>query len=132
MAALQSIASFEPAEFSVSTGEREISRAGLFVAVGNAHRYGSGMKVAPRATLDDGLFDICFVGAMNKLKLLFAVPTIFVGAHLRIRQVEYFQAQSVSIATGRALDLYADGEFICQTPVKLSLLPRALKVIVPA
>jgi diacylglycerol kinase (ATP) len=131
LAALHSIVSFAPVGFNVDTGARQISRAGFFVAVGNAHRYGRGMKVAPRATLDDGLFDICFVGAMNKLKLLFAVPTIFSGSHLRIRQVDYFQAQSVSIAAERPLDVYADGEYICQTPVKLSLIPRALKVIVP-
>lgn len=132
LAALRSIVSFAPAEFNVSTGDRQISRSGLLVAVGNAHRYGHGMKMVPRAMLDDGLFDICFVGAMKKLKLLFAVPTIFFGAHLRIRQVDYFQAKSVSIAAERPLDVYADGEYICQTPVKLSLIPRALKVIVPS
>jgi diacylglycerol kinase family enzyme len=46
--------------------------------------------------------------------------------------VEYFQAQTVRIETGRPLEIYADGEPVCQTPVEISLLPRALKVIVPA
>ncbi len=132
MAALQSVASFEPAEFTVTTGEREIRRSSFFVAVGNAHRYGHGMKVAPRAALDDGLLDVCLVGEMSRLKLLFCVPTIFFGAHLRVKQVEYFQARAVRIATGRPLEVYADGEYACQTPVELRLLSRALKVIVPA
>ena len=132
LAALQSIVSFEPAEFTIDGSEHAIRRGGFFIAAGNAHRYGRGMRVTPRAELDDGLLDVCFVGAMSKTKLLFAVPTIFFGAHLRIRQVDYFQAQRVSIATGRPLDVYADGEYICQTPVRLSLLTRALKVIVPA
>jgi diacylglycerol kinase (ATP) len=132
MAALQSVASFEPAEFTVTADEQHISRSGFFVAVGNAHRYGHGMKVAPRAALDDGLLDVCLVGAMNRLKLLCCVPTIFFGAHLRVRQVQYLQARTVRIATGRPLDVYADGEYACQTPVELRLLSRALKVIVPA
>jgi diacylglycerol kinase (ATP) len=132
LAALRSIASFTPSEFTVRTAQNEICRPGFFVAVGNAHRYGHGMRVAPRAELDDGLLDVCFVGAMNKLKLLCAVPTIFWGAHLRIRQVEYLRAPRVGIASARPLDVYADGEYICQTPVELSLIPRALKVIVPA
>ena len=132
LAAVQSIVWFEPAEFTIDGREHAIRRDGFFIAAGNAHRYGRGMRVTPRAELDDGLLDVCFVGAMNKTKLLFAVPTIFFGAHLRIRQVDYFQAQRVSIATGRPLDVYADGEYICQTPVRLSLLTRALKVIVPA
>jgi diacylglycerol kinase (ATP) len=132
LAALRSIASFAPSGFTVTAGGREINRDGFFVAIGNAHRYGRGMKVTPRAQLDDGLLDVCFVGAMNKLKLLCAVPTIFFGAHLRIRQVEYLQAQNATIASARPLEVYADGEYICLTPVELSLIPRGLKVIVPA
>src|SRR5262249_27302247 len=63
-ASLQVLPSFPPAEFSLSADEREIQRRGFFVAVGNAHRYGGGMKVAPRAELDDGLLDVCLVGDM--------------------------------------------------------------------
>ena len=130
-AALQVLPSFPPAEFSLSADEREIQRRGFFVAVGNAHRYGGGMKVAPRAELDDGLLDVCLVGDMNKLKLLLAVPTVFFGAHLRIRQVEYFQARTLRLDADRPLEVYADGEFACQTPVDIALIPRAFSVIVP-
>ena len=131
IAGLQSLASFQPVEFAVTAGGREIRRAGYFVAAGNAHRYGGGMKVAPRAALDDGLLDVCVVGRMSKVKLLFCVPSIFFGAHLRIKQVEYFQTPSVGIASGRPLEVYADGEYACRTPVEISLLPGALRVIVP-
>lgn len=131
-AALQALATFEPTEFTVSVGAQEIRRSGFFVAVGNAHRYGSGMKVAPRAALDDGLLDVCVVGRMNKLKLLVCIPTVFFGAHLRIKQVEYRQAPVVRIETNRPVEVYADGEYACQTPVEISLLPRALRVIVPS
>ena len=89
------------------------------------------MKVTPRALPDDGLLDICVLSKMNKLKLLCWVPTIFFGAHLSLKQVEYFQAQQVRIEAARELELYADGEFVCRTPVEISLVPRALRVIVP-
>lgn len=131
IAALQSLASFQPAEFTVSGAGREIHRTGFFVAVGNAHRYGNGMKVVPRAALDDGLLDVCLVGQMNKLKLLCCVPTIFFGAHLGIKQVEYFQAPAVHIEADRPLEVYADGEYICHTPLEIKLVPAALRVIVP-
>ena len=130
-AALQVLPSFPPAEFSLSAGEREIRRYGFFVAVGNAHRYGGGMKVAPRAELDDGLLDVCLVGKMNRLKLLLAVPTVFFGAHLQIKQVEYFQARALRLDADRPLEVYADGEFACHTPVDIALIPRALSLIVP-
>jgi diacylglycerol kinase (ATP) len=130
LAALQSLIAFKPVEMSVKTVQREIRRPAFFVAVGNAHRYGGGMKVTPLALPDDGLLDICVVSKLNKLKLLCWVPTIFFGGHLRLKQVEYFQAELVRIETGRELELYADGDFACKTPVEVGVVRRALRVIV--
>lgn len=131
LAALQSLVAFKPVEMSVKTAQREIRRPAFFVAVGNAHRYGGGMKVTPRALPDDGLLDICVVSKLNKLKLLCWVPTIFFGGHLRLKQVEYFQADLVRIETERELELYADGDFACKTPVEIGVIRQALRVIVP-
>src|SRR5712671_7793119 len=131
LAALQSLIAFKPAEMSITAAGREIRGPTFFIAAGNAQSYGGGMKVTPHATLDDGLLDICVVSKMNKLKLLCWVPTIFFGAHLRLKQVEYFQAKQIRIEAERQLDLYADGEFAGRTPVEIGILPRALRVIVP-
>jgi diacylglycerol kinase (ATP) len=131
LAALQSLIAFRPVEMTVTAREKKIRRSAFLVAVGNAHRYGGGMKVTPRAKPDDGLLDICVVSKMNKLKLLCWVPTIFFGGHLRLPQVEYFQAQGVRIETGRELELYADGDYACRTPLEIGVIPRALRVIVP-
>jgi diacylglycerol kinase (ATP) len=131
LAALQSLIAFRPAEMSITAGGREIRRLAFFIAVGNALSYGGGMKVTPHATLDDGLLDICMVSNMNKLKLLCWVPTIFFGEHLRLKQVEYFQAKQIRIEAERGLVLYADGEFAGRTPVEIEIIPRGLRVIVP-
>lgn len=137
LAALRAMIRFQPAEFRVQADSgqptvRQIAKPGMFVAVGNAGSYGGGAKVAPAAQLDDGLLEICFVGKMSRIKIALCFPTVFFGRHLNIREVEYFQARKVRVETGRPLEIYADGEPICQTPVEISLLPRALKVIVPA
>jgi diacylglycerol kinase (ATP) len=131
LAALQSLIAFKPVEMSVSAGEQKIQRQAFFIAVGNAHRYGGGMKVTPQARPDDGLLDVCVVSRMNKLKLLCWVPTIFFGGHLGLKQVEYFQAPEVKIEAGRNLELYADGDYACRTPLEMGVRRLALRVIVP-
>lgn len=131
LAALQSLIAFKPAEMNITAEGREIRRSAFFVAVGNARSYGGGMKVTPQAALDDGLLDVCLVIKMNKLKLLCWVPTIFFGKHLRLKQVEYFKANQITIDTERKLDVYADGDYAGQTPVEIGLIPRGLRVIVP-
>ncbi|HEY7405205.1 MAG TPA: diacylglycerol kinase family protein [Candidatus Angelobacter sp.] len=131
LAGLQSLLAFRPVELSVAAGERRIRRAAFFLTIGNAQRYGGGMRVTPRAIMTDGVLDLCLVSKMNKLKLLCWVPTIFFGGYLRLSGVEYFQSQSVRIESAGELHIYADGDFACSTPAEISVLPKALRVIVP-
>lgn len=131
LAALQSLIAFKPVAMNIAANKREIRRSAFFIAVGNALSYGGGMKVTPQATIDDGLLDICLVSKMNKLKLLCWVPTIFFGAHLRLKQVGYFQAKQIRIETERELVVYSDGDYAGITPVEIGVIPRALRVIVP-
>lgn len=44
-------------------------------------------------------------------------------------EVEYFQAARLRTETGRELELYADGEYACQTPVD-SAVTAGIAVIV--
>ncbi|HTR66615.1 MAG TPA: diacylglycerol kinase family protein [Terriglobales bacterium] len=104
----------------------------ILTAFANAPAYGGGMKIAPRAQLDDGRLDICSVGDIGRIKLLCLFPTVFFGRHLGIAGVEYFQAERLSLQTEKPVDVYADGEFVCRTPVEVSVEPRVLQVIVPA
>jgi len=103
----------------------------LLAAIANAPSYGGGMKIAPRARMDDGKLDVCIVHAMDRFKLFCLFPTVYFGRHLDFREVEYVQAPTVKIETERPLDVYADGEYAGQTPVDFGVAPGALKVIVP-
>jgi len=106
-------------------------RPTILAAVANAPLYGGGMKIAPRARMDDGLLDICVVGAVDRLRLLRLFPTVYSGKHLNVPEVEYFQAGRVRVETERPLDVYADGEYVCQTPVEVGVQRAALQVVVP-
>jgi diacylglycerol kinase (ATP) len=134
LGALQAIASFPGALVTITAGGEttpKISETAMLVAIANSASYGGGMRIAPRAQLADGLFDVCFVRRAGRFRLLRCFPSVFRGKHLAMPEVEYFQAASLEIAAERPLQLYADGEFICQTPFEISVLPRALRVIVP-
>jgi diacylglycerol kinase (ATP) len=98
-------------------------------AFANTPLYGGGMKIAPHAKMDDGLLDICVVCAVDPFKLFFMFPTVYTGRHLKIREVEYFQAARVRVETEHRLDIYADGEFVCQTPVEIGVQRDALTIL---
>ena len=103
----------------------------MVVSFANAPAYGDGIKIAPRALLDDGKLDICVVGNMGKSRLLRLFPSVLSGRHLSIPEVKYFQTERLRVESEKAMDIYADGEYVCRTPVEISLQRSALRVIVP-
>ena len=106
-------------------------RPTVLAAFANAPLYGGGMKIAPRAEMDDGLLDVCVVGAVDRFRLLRLFPTVYSGNHLNVPEVEYFQVPRVRVETEHPLDVYADGEFVCRTPVEVGVERAALKVVAP-
>lgn len=103
----------------------------MLAAFANAPFYGGGMKIAPRAVMDDGLLDVCVVGGVDPFKLFCMFPTVYFGRHLKIREVEYFNAARVRVESEHPIDIYADGEYVCRTPAEIDIQPRALPMIVP-
>ncbi|HTS38608.1 MAG TPA: diacylglycerol kinase family protein [Candidatus Solibacter sp.] len=101
----------------------------ILAAFANTPVYGGGMKIAPRAQMDDGLLDVCVIGAVDPFKLFCMFPTVYGGHHLKIKEVKYFSTSRARIETERPLEVYADGEFVCQTPIEISVEPRSLRVI---
>ena len=107
-----------------------IDKPAILAAFANASAYGGGMKIAPHAQLDDGRLDVCIISDINKLKLLSVFPSVYFGWHLNMSEVEYFQAQRLRVTTEPPLDVYADGEYVCSTPVEVSVVPAAFQVVV--
>jgi diacylglycerol kinase (ATP) len=106
-----------------------ISRPTLLAAFANTQFYGDGMRIAPQADPYDGQLDICRISAMNPFKLIGMFPTVYFGRHLLSSNVEYAKATRVRIETETPLEIYADGEFVSQTPAEISAAPGALRVI---
>jgi diacylglycerol kinase (ATP) len=103
----------------------------VLVICANTPVYGGGMKVAPRARMDDGKLDICRVGDLSRFKLFCLFPTVYFGRHLGMKDVEYFQAERLRLETETPHSIYADGEYVCQTPAEIGVAPSAMRVIVP-
>ena len=106
------------------------NRPTVLAAFANTPVYGGGMKIAPRAQLDDGLLDVCLITDIDKFKLFCLFPTVYFGRHLSMKEVEYMQTSRARLETEKPLDVYADGEYVCKTPIEVGIAPKALRVIV--
>jgi YegS/Rv2252/BmrU family lipid kinase len=130
--ALRALAGWRPARFEVTLdGGDAKTMNGYTVAVANSGAYGGGMLMAPSASLQDGELDVVMVEHVPKLRFLRLLPTVFKGEHVRQRSVHVSRAREVLVSADRPFTMYADGDPIAQLPATVSVLPGAVKVIVP-
>jgi YegS/Rv2252/BmrU family lipid kinase len=102
--------------------------------VANARYFGGGMKIAPSARLDDGLFDVVAVGDMSAPSILANSYRVYLGTHLGLRHVSHAHARRVTAhaADGEeGVGLEIDGDIAGRLPATFEVLPRALSVRCP-
>ena len=136
VAALGSLATYHPPQVRLHSFDRcgtETHLAGpvLFAAIGNAPEYGSGIRMLPRAEMNDGQLDLCFVPAMPITRVLRHIHKIYSGKHVQVREVRYLRTSQVFVESEEAIPIWADGEYLCQTPAEIAVAPKALRGIVP-
>jgi len=102
------------------------------VVVANGRCFGGGMKICPQAEPDDGLFDVLTIGDLSKRDLLTTLPKTFWGKHLPHPKAELLRGSVVTVDSGEPLPVELDGEQPGTTPVRFEIVPRALRVRVPA
>ncbi len=105
------------------------------VAVANGRYFGGGMCVAPDAELDDGAFDVVTVGDLTTFEYLTSGLRIYKGTHLALPKVSVRRAarlDAVPVNPDDEVLLDIDGENPGALPATFTLLPRALKVVMPA
>jgi diacylglycerol kinase family enzyme len=89
-ATLQTTLSATPTEVKVQLDEQPERRLRIAeFCVANARYYGGGMKIAPDAKFDDGLFDIITIGDASAFRILANAPALFRCAPARERSVAF-------------------------------------------
>ncbi|MFE5291607.1 diacylglycerol/lipid kinase family protein [Isoptericola sp. NPDC056618] len=113
-------------------------RAALVTAA-NGPQIGGGIRVAPSASLDDGLLDVLVATDLSRAGALAVFPSMFTGGHVRRRKVHVVRARAVTIEPGpeawvageRPLPVaHADGERLGALPLRVEVRARALQVLV--
>jgi diacylglycerol kinase (ATP) len=112
-------------------GTRWAGRA-IFAAVANATSYGSGVRIAPDAKMDDGLLEVVLVGDVAWTRLVEAIPIVLTTGDLRFDEVKRFRCRRVALRANRAVKVHGDGELLGEAPAEFEILPRAIQVMVPA
>ncbi|HJW48964.1 MAG TPA: diacylglycerol kinase family protein [Candidatus Limnocylindria bacterium] len=108
--ALVSIATYRPQPMRLQIDGQALEGKHLLVVAANGTHFGSGMHVAPKAKVDDGLFDIVVAGDLGRWSSLVALAKLYRGTHVNGRDVLAFRGRSLDVELERELPAQADGE----------------------
>jgi diacylglycerol kinase (ATP) len=100
------------------------------VSVANGRYHGGGLRVAEQAAIDDGRLNVYFVLPGTFMQLLACITHLKFG----FAKPEVLHRRSGRLVTVRTLKprpINADGEIMTETPAEVTILPKALTVMVP-
>jgi len=131
VAVLHALITFRPAYMRITADGVTRELRAMLCCLANAQSYGGGMKIAPDARIDDGLFDLCIVREISQWEFLRAFPRVFKGTHITHPKVTILRARHVRLESDTALPVFIDGEVFGTTPCEFEIVPRAIEVMTP-
>lgn len=112
-------------------GAEPVRTRALQVVIGNTQLYAGAFKFTWLARCDDGLLDLCLVHKRGPLGRLVVLFDFILRREKRRLRVRYNTLREVTIETRDPVAIQIDGEPAGSTPVRVAVIPGALKVVVP-
>ena len=104
----------------------------VFVTVANANQWGNQARIAPMASLRDGLLDVVVVNPFSTLEIPDLATRLMTGRAPGSRHFLHFSGAQFHISRSGAGAVHYDGSpFDAGTEFDLEVQPGALRVIVP-
>lgn len=131
------LASFRGFDVRIVADGVDVGDAGTLLAVANSRYIGGGMKIAPDASWEDGLFDVVTARTVPRRTLTRVFPRVYAGTHLSHPAVSVVRAREVLLLPGDGANprlarppvVHADGEPVGAMPLRLRVVPGALRVL---
>ncbi len=130
--AIRVMMAYRPTPVTLDGDFGRIDQSVFLASTANTSSYGGGIPIVPMARPTDGKLDLCVIDAVGKWSAFRMIPLVMTGRHAVRSGVRFLQTKQMTVSTPNPLDIWADGERIATTPVTMSVVPNAIRVVVPA
>jgi YegS/Rv2252/BmrU family lipid kinase len=130
---LRKLAGYQPHRFALTIDGEEHRVKASEIAIANSGALGDpSLRWSTKVALDDGLIDVCVIRARTLLDYLGVAVAVVLrrqGEEPAIRH--HIAGCRVVVDTSADLPVQGDGEFIGRPPVEVTVVPGAVRVVVP-
>ena len=136
---LRELANPKPARYQITLDGQVIETEGLVCMVANSGILSpnsglpgrSILSFAPNVSISDGVLDVLVIRS-GDLPSLFSVAASIMAGNEDAARLLHWQGREVSVVADPPQTIQLDGELVGETPIRASIAPLALQVIVPA
>ena len=129
---LRAFAGFRAEEYEVTIDGATMRRRAFVIAVANSGQYGNNARIAPLASLQDGLLDVVIVDDAQLLRTPFLLARLFSGTFHRAAGVTSLQSREVRIRRLAEGAAHLDGEPVTlPADLHVQVVPASLRLLVP-
>jgi YegS/Rv2252/BmrU family lipid kinase len=124
---------YQPHQFILTIdGDRRLVRASEIAIVNSGALGVPSLRWSPKVELDDGRIDVCVLRARSAVDYVSLAVAVALRRHEEEPALRHYVAERrVAVDAGSDLPVQADGEFIGKPPVEVTVVPRAVRIVVP-
>jgi len=122
---------YTPVEARLVLDDSTVNGRVFLAASANTSSYGGHLRICPDADAGDGMLDLCLVAPIGRWRVLRLLHHVLRSKHASLPEVRLVRTRSVQIESTIRQEIWADGEFITETPVTVEAIPNAISLLVP-
>jgi YegS/Rv2252/BmrU family lipid kinase len=124
-----SLFSYTNTRVTILLDKEKITSDIFSMSVGICQYNGGGMKQAPGALPDDGLFDLTIIKPIGKFKIIRNIIKLFDGSFTQMPEVSTYRSTKIIIHSEPKMYMEAEGESLGHTPFVFNILTQSLNIV---
>ena len=122
---------YKPQTYQLEIDGTSYTRDAFVVSIANSSQYGNNAHVSPKASVQDGLLDVCIIKPFPLWRFPEMGVRMFTKTAEGSKYVEIIRGKHIIIKRDKPGPLHLDGEpQMAGTDAEIVLVPHTLKVIV--
>lgn len=131
LTALQRLSSVPFTHYTLTIDGQTITTVGVQCTIANSAQMGvGGLALAQGADVSDGLLDVIVLSAVDWAALATLATSNLLGANTGM-EIQHWKGREITVHADPPQAVAFGGDVIAQTPVTATVLPGALRIVVP-
>lgn len=127
---IKSVITYRATKVALRIDDDKISDDVYSITLGIGKYNGGGMIQLPDAVADDGLLDLTLIRKISGFNVLWNMPILYNGKIHKHSRITGHRGKDISIHSIPQIPIEVDGESVGYSPFDISIVPRAINVIV--